>query len=281
MGLLKSLWQGFVGGADFTQIVTERFVLEDKLLKVAIPISNVVARKPTKEVNYPYKNNHWFHTNQETHTHETYVHIYTRVWMYLPIIGIFPSSEYGMLGCVFRIKKTPEGVNALDNLALGQWLNQEYDEYYNHPEPGDKSKGRNTALIAEMQQRHGDLTTSHMASQLQAYINGSVYPEIPAPTTVSFNNIQWVFYQLVKPNSRSRADMYCLGLDEGHYLVVRFSHRVDRSDKHKKWRKAANQTQQRVMEMVSLTDYVADEPQSRLSNDTSSALQTSSRQETA
>jgi hypothetical protein len=44
MSLLKSLWQGFVGGADFTQLVTERFILEDKLLKITIPIRNIVAR---------------------------------------------------------------------------------------------------------------------------------------------------------------------------------------------------------------------------------------------
>ncbi|MEZ8187897.1 hypothetical protein ACED29_19005, partial [Shewanella sp. 5S214] len=134
MGLLKSLWQGFVGGADFTQLVTERFILEDKLLKITVPISNIAARQLPKEVNYPYRNRHWFNTKQKTHTHETYVHIYTRVWMYLPIIGIFPSSEYGMLSSVFRIKQTPDGINALDNQALGSWLNQEYDEYYNHPE---------------------------------------------------------------------------------------------------------------------------------------------------
>jgi hypothetical protein len=89
------------------------------------------------------------------------------------------------------------------------------------------------------------------------------------------------FYQLVKPKYQSRTEMYCLGLDEDHYLAVTFGHQVDRSDKHKKWRKAANQTQQRVMEMVSLTDYVADEPQSLLANDTSSVQQTSSGQETA
>jgi hypothetical protein len=46
--------------------------------------------------------------------------------------------------------------------------------------------------------------------------------------------------------------------------VVRFNHQVDRSDKHKKWRKAADKTQQRVMEMVSLTDYVDEPPQNLL-----------------
>jgi len=277
--LLKTLWQGFVGGADFTQLVTERFILEDKLLKITIPISNVVARQLPKEVNYPYRNRHWFNTKQKTHTHETYVHIYTRVWMYLPIIGIFPSSEYGMLSSVFRIKKTHDGINALDNQALGSWLNQEYDEYYNHPEPGDKARGSNTRIRQEMS-KHTTLSDEVMAIQLEAAINNGGYPQIPDATTVQINGTEWVFHQLIKPHSRSRTDMYCLGLDEGHYLVVRFNHQVDRSDKHKKWRKAANQTQQRVMQMVSLTDYVADEPQSRLSNDTSSALQTSSGQET-
>jgi hypothetical protein len=264
MGLLKSLWQGFVGGADFTQLVTERFILEDKLLKITIPIRNIVARQLPKEVNYPYKNRHWFNSKQETHTHETYVHIYTELWMYLPIIGILPSSEYGMLSSVFRIKKTPSGVNALDNQSLGTWLNQEYDEYYNHPEPGDKAQGSNTKLRAKMLKTHGDFSSVHAATQLEACLNTSGYPPIPDATTVQINGTEWVFYQLVKPHSRSRTDMYCLGLDEGHYLVVRFSHRVDRSDKHNKWRKAADKTQQRVMEMVSLTDYVDEPPQTLL-----------------
>jgi hypothetical protein len=280
MSLLKSLWQGFVGGADFTQLVTERFILEDKLLKITIPIRNIVARQLPKEVNYPYKNRHWFNTKQKTHTHQTYVHIYTRVWMYLPIIGILPSSEYGMLSSVFRIKKTPDGVNALDNEALGQWLNQEYDEYYNDPIPGDKARGWNTELKEQMLAIHGDFSSVHAATQLEACLNASGYPPNPDATTVKISDTEWVFYQLITPQSRSRTDMYCLGLDEGHYLAVNFSHQVDRSDKHKKWCKAANKTQQRVMEMVSLTDYVADEPQSLLANDTSSVQQTSSGQET-
>ncbi|AZG71866.1 hypothetical protein [Shewanella livingstonensis] len=261
--LLIALWRGFVGGADFTQLVTERFILEDKLLKVTIPISNIVARQLPKEVNYPYRNRHWFNTKQEIHTHETYVHIYSRVWMYLPIIGILPSSEYGMLSSVFRIKKNPEGINALDKQALGASLNREYDEYYNHPEPGEKAKGSNTRIRQEMS-KHKTLSDEVMAIQLEAAINNGGYPKIPDATTVKINGIEWVFHQLVKPHSRSRTDMYCLGLDERHYLVVRFNHQVDRSDKHKKWRKAANQTQQRVMERVSLTDYVDEPPQNLL-----------------
>ncbi|UCX03319.1 hypothetical protein [Shewanella glacialimarina] len=278
--LIKALGRGFVGGADFTQLITERFILEDKILKVTIPISNVAARQTPKEVNYPYRNKNWFSTHQRIYSHQTYVHIYTRVWVYLPIIGILPSSEYGMLGCSFHIRKAPKGVNALDNKALGLWLNQEYDEYYNHPEPGERGIGWNTKLRNEMS-KHKTLDDETMQIQTNAYINASGYPAIPAATMVDVNNTQWVFFQLLKPNHRSRTDMYCLGLDEGHYLVVDFSHQVDRSDKHKKWRKAANQTQQRVMEMVSLTDYVAEEPQTLLTNDTSSAPQTSFGQETA
>jgi hypothetical protein len=167
-----------------------------------------------------------------------------------------------MLSSVFRIKKT-DGINALDNQALGSWLNQEYDQYYNHPEPGDKAKGSNTRIRQEMS-KQTTLSDEVMAIQLEAAINNGGYPKIPDATTVQINGTEWVFHQLVKPHSRSRTDMYCLGLDEGHYLVVRFNHQVDRSDKHKKWRKAADKTQQRVMEMVSLTDYVDEAPQTLL-----------------
>ncbi|WP_119968186.1 hypothetical protein [Shewanella japonica] len=254
--LLKALWQGFVGGADFNQQVTERFILENKLLTFTIPITNVVARQDPKEINYPYRNRDWFANYQETHTHETYLSLYTRIWMYLPIIPILPSCEYGMLSTEFRIKRTPDGINALDNQALGDWLNREYDEHYNHPIEGENSQGRNTYLIGKMLKIHGNFDSEHAATQLKACINNSGYPPIPDAATVYINGTEWVFHQLVKPHSRSRTDMYCLGLDENHFLVVRFNHRVDRSDKHKKWRKAANKTQQRVMEQVSLTDYV-------------------------
>ncbi|QLE84141.1 hypothetical protein FLM48_02990 [Shewanella sp. Scap07] len=254
MGWLKALWQGFLGGADFNYQVTERFILEDKLLTITLPASNIASVEPPKEINYPYRNRHWFSEQQRTHTHETYVHIYTELWMYLPIIPILPSCEYGMLSCVFRVKQTPDRVNALDNQALGDWLNREYDEHYNHPIEGENSQGRNTYLRKDMS-KHTTLSDEVMAAQLEGSINNWGYPPIPDSSPVNIKGVEWVFHQLVKPYEHSRTDMYCLGLDENHFLVVRFNHRVDRSDKYKKWRKAANKTQQRVMEQVSLTDY--------------------------
>ncbi|XQW83973.1 hypothetical protein ACOYR1_12580 [Thalassotalea piscium] len=43
ISLLQDFYRGFVGGPDFNQIITHRFMLDEKQLTVSMPDSNVVA----------------------------------------------------------------------------------------------------------------------------------------------------------------------------------------------------------------------------------------------
>ncbi|MDN3396319.1 MULTISPECIES: hypothetical protein [unclassified Pseudoalteromonas] len=81
---------------------------------------------------------------------------------------------------------------------------------------------------------------------------------MPAAKEVIINNYQWVFYQECRGNVLSRHDFYCLPLCEHAFLEVKFNHRVDRSDKHKKWAKHALESQQRIMESIKLSDLPPD-----------------------
>jgi len=261
--LPRVLRQGFVGGADFSKMVEERFILENRTLDINFPISslslNNIDTVEQPKVKYPYRNPQWFNEHRNSDIDLSYVIFHTVFWIYKPIIGILPDSEYGMLGCAFAIHKVSENINVLDNQSLKQWLNQKYDESYYQLEPVDDSRGKRAYLRQKILKIYREHSPKHEAMQLKAFINSSGYPLNNDTSTVTINDNQWVFHQLVQPQSRNRTDMYCLGLDEQHFLVVRFKHHVDRFNKHKKWRNAANKTQQRVMQMVSLTDYIEEE----------------------
>jgi hypothetical protein len=79
-------------------------------------------------------------------------------------------------------------------------------------------------------------------------------PSIPPALIKTFNQTDWVFYQEVRSNRLSRHDFYCLPLSENSFLEVKFNHRVDRSDKHKKWAKHALESQERIMASIYLDE---------------------------
>ena len=103
--LIKAYWRGFVAGPDLNHCITRRFKLEDKQLSINIPDSNVVASPSTTDKPYPHTSLSWFNQHAEIEMQHKYVHVYTKNWMYMPPIAIFPSSEYGILSCQLRIKQ--------------------------------------------------------------------------------------------------------------------------------------------------------------------------------
>ena len=81
-----------------------------------------------------------------------------------------------------------------------------------------------------------------------------------APAIVkNLNQTDWVFYSEVRNNRHSHQDYYCLPLSEHSFLEVKFNHRVDRSDKYKKWKKDALAAQERIIASVYL-DELPQEP---------------------
>ncbi|WP_281557668.1 hypothetical protein [Thalassomonas sp. RHCl1] len=259
MHLLKGYWRGFVGGPDFNDQQTLQFILEDHQLSINLPQSNLITEEPPRPVNFPYKSEGWFDSHKEQQQHNSWVHINTALWMYLPVISFTPSSEYGMLGCSLWIKRLPAGakIDPFNLKALARFVIDEYDSFHNGDIDENLAAGRNTQIKRDLEKESAARSTPYseerFAEALKLDIECHGQPPIPPAKIVNFDNHQWVFYQEVRANSRSRKDYYCLGLDQQHYLVCRFTHRVDLGSKHKKWRDHAFAAQEKIIKSIALT----------------------------
>lgn len=261
MALIKNCMRGFSGGPDFASQRNVTFQLENVDFLIGLPVSNIVTEEPPRDINFPFQQRGWFEQNQEQHRQHKHVHVYTEIWVYLPVITVAPDSEYGQLTLSVWLKRTPESVNALDLKALGAVLTSEYDQHYNSPTvggPGEHGIGLNTEIRNEISAqslaRATPFSDERHAEEVRLSIEAFGAPPIAPAKTVSINGLEWVFYCEDNPNperTRSREDFFCLPLDERFYLQLRFKHRVDRSDK-KAWQKHANQAQQRIMESVTV-----------------------------
>lgn len=250
--LSKAFWRGFVGGPDFNRRITHQFLLDAQQLSIDIPNSNVAAAPSSINTCFPHSSTTWFEQNvEENYEQHLYVHMLTKIWMYVPPIALVPSSEYGMLSCQLRIKQTDK-INVLDKQALSHFLVQEYEDYHNRP------SGRNTQIrmdtAEQSTKRANPWTPDALESQINLIIQNRGKPPIPAAVIKTFNNTDWVFYQEVRSNSYSRHDYYCLPLSEISFLEVKFNHSVDRSDKYKKWSKHALESQERIMSSIYLDE---------------------------
>ena len=253
--LAKAFYRGFIGGPSFDNCIHHRLILEDKLLTLDVPDSNVAAVPSTIDISFPYNSTSWFYQHKKNYLHHEYVHMLTENWMYLPPVSYLPSSEYGMLSCQLRIKQTNE-INVLDIVQLKHFVIDEYDNFHWGPD------GRNTEIKKDTTLESSKMAVPFEPDELEEEILGRIEsygkPPLSAAKEVVINNCQWVFYQVKRNNALSRHDFYCLPLCEHAFLEVKFNHRVDRSDKHKKWAKHALESQQRIMESIKLSDLPPD-----------------------
>ena len=249
--LINAYWRGFVGGPDFTRDISHRFILEDKQLTINVPDSNVVAATSPVDVSFSHSSIDWFTEHAKKYHQHCYVHMMTENWMYMPPIALLPSSEYGMLSCQLRIKQVSH-FNVLDKAALSRYVTKAYYDYHNGPE------GENTKIRTRVEERlkkspftwSQDEVEAEIAMVIDLHGNQPLAPAI----IKSFNQTDWVFYSEVRNNSHYHKDFYCLPLSEHSFLEVKFNHRVDRSDKYKKWKKDALAAQERIIASVYLDE---------------------------
>ena len=254
--LIKGYWRGFVGGPDFTRDISHRFILEDKQLTINVPDSNVVAAPSDVNVSFPHSSINWFTEHAEIYDQHTFVHMMTENWMYMPPIALLPSSEYGMLSCQLRIKQVSH-INVLDKAALSHYVTQAYIDYHYGPD------GTNTELrrrkVERSSQRAEPWTPEELEEQVAISIDLQGRQPLAPAIIKSFNQTDWVFYSEVRNNRHSHQDYYCLPLSEHSFLEVKFNHRVDLSNKYKKWKKDALAAQERIIASVYL-DELPQEP---------------------
>ncbi|MCI2282171.1 hypothetical protein L3081_00610 [Colwellia sp. MSW7] len=249
--LIKAYWRGFVGGPDLHHSITRRFLLEDKQLSINIPDSNIVALPNADDKYYPHTSLTWFNEHAKVYDQHKYVHVYTKNWMYMPPIALFPSSEYGMLSCQLRIKQLNH-INVLDKVALSHYVTQAYIDYHYGPD------GTNTELrrrkVERSSQRASPWTPEELEEQVAISIDLQGRQPLAPAIIKSFNQTDWIFYSEVRNNSHSHNDFYCLPLSENSFLEVEFAHRVDLSHKYKKWAKHALESQERIIASVYLDE---------------------------
>ncbi len=249
--IIKAYWRGFAYGPDFNHCITPRFILEDKQLTIELPSSNVVAAPSTVDINFPHTSTSWFKQHKKIRIQHHYVHLITENWMYMPPIALLPSCEYGMLSCQLRIKQT-EKINVLDKQALAAFLIQEYNDY-NYGPKGENTKTRQW-VTEQSSKRANPWSPDELEEKISYRIKYGSKPDIPPAIIKNINQTEWVFYQEIKKINKNQQDYYCLPLSRCSFLEVKFNHRVDLSNKHKKWAKHALSAQARIMDSIRLTD---------------------------
>jgi len=249
--IIKGFWRGFVGGPNPDQDITHNFLLENQQLTITLPDSNVAAVPSVVDVHFPYNSTSWFEQHKKSYEQHEFVRVITENWMYIPVIPILPSCEYGMLSCQVRIKQTDK-INVLDKQALADFVIEEYDNHHNG------SEGKNTKIRKEITEQSSKMAVPFESDELVERIDLIIEirgkPQIPKAIIREFNKLDWIFYQEVRKNRLSRSDFYCLALSSTCFLEIEFTHRVDRSDKHKKWKKHALASQERIMASITLAD---------------------------
>ncbi|TMN94108.1 hypothetical protein [Pseudoalteromonas sp. S558] len=253
--LAKAFYRGFVGGPRFENCIHYRLILENKLLTLDMPSSNVTAVPSTIDVSFPFNSTAWFNQHKQGYLQHVYVHMLTKNWMYLPPISYLPSGEYGMISCQLRIKQVLE-INVLDIAQLKHFVIESYDKFH------WRTDGKNTEITEKIKLQKSKSsvawTEAEIEEEIEEYIKLHGQPPLPAAKEIIINNRLWVFYKECRDNVLSRQDFYCLPLSEHAFLEVEFNHRIDRSDKHKKWAKHALESQQRIMESIKLTELPSD-----------------------
>lgn len=252
--LIKNLWRGFIGGPRF-DIPAERVViLGDKQLSINIPESNVVAVETPRDKYFPHNSTTWFKEHARSYDQHEFVIILTENWMYLPVIPVGTSSEYGMLSCQPRIKQTNK-IDVTDLDALAHFVIQEYEDFNNRP---DSTNEEIRKEIQERMSRRNNISEERLKKEIDNLIEVRGKPPLPLAKIHDFNGNKWVFYKECRSNSLYHINYYCLPLSSTSFLEVRFNYRVDRSNKYEKWAKHAEESERRIMESVSLTDIPED-----------------------
>ena len=170
--------------------------------------------------------------------------------MYLPVIPVGTSSEYGMLSCQPRIKQTDK-IDVTDLDALCHFLTKEYKDFHNQPD------GRNAEIrkeIEERMSRRKNIPDYKVQKEIDESIEMIGRPPLSPAKIKAFNKLEWFFYQEGRANHPSFINFYCLPLSPSSFLEIEFNYRVDRPDRYKKWAKHAEESKRRIMESVTLTD---------------------------
>ncbi len=251
-------WRRFRGGPDFSRNEVIDVKLENYLFSLTLPLSNISSVEPPREVNFPFSQDGWFERHAVNRQQHHLVHIYTSLWMYLPIGLLARQNELGVLSCSAWIKKIPNAkvVNAENLNEIGSYLIEEYDTHYNSPVIGDNYLGFNTKVCQqkreELNKYAPDMSKARLNESIKCALEASGFPCLAPYEIRMVNGNNWVFYLEHQTRSYTNDRYYCLPLKGEYYLIIRFRYRVDLAQKFKLWKKHAEAAEKRIMESVKI-----------------------------
>ncbi len=258
MKKLKEYWQRFRGGPDFSRNEVLDVKLEGHQLSLMLPSSNISTVEPAREVNFPFYQSDWFERNAKQDRQHKRVHIYTELWMYLPVGFMSSQYELGMLSLSVWLKKiSPNKSIDCNNLQeLGEHLFEEYDTYFNSPIIGDNYLGFNTQVVQdkckELKEYAPDLSNKRIQEHTESALEARGFPNLNPYEIKNIKGNNWVYYIEHHLRKDTNSRYYCYPINSEYYLVIRFRYRVDLAQKFKLWKKHAEAAEKRIMESVKI-----------------------------
>ncbi len=249
--------KGYTGGPDFNRLKSFHFDLEGSELELTLPESSSTLPQGEININFPYLSDGWFDHNSEQQANHFYIMVFGDLWPYVGPPWKALDRIFGILDIQVGIKRSlpDKTLNNFDSLADA--ICWDYEWYFEEAEPGKYGRGHNRKKREELEKLNytQNGAGSKISRQSQDQILKDTLFEIPTKFEIrSFSDQQWLYYEM-KKEANYPAHYYCQPLDDYYYLYVRFNYRIDIRNYFHIWRSNAESAEQRITEMVKLTNF--------------------------
>ncbi len=251
---LRKVIRRYRGGMDSNHTYDENYLIGKRhKLSLHLPVCNPPKLLRVKTVNFPIEEEEWFERNHKFLSHLKYVPIHEAYWYYMPLIPTPFRGELGNLRLNISISRTKSETHTPDE--LGQTLIDEYNGYYNSPVIGDYGLGHNTRIIQKVEEhsarRHTPFTDEEKKEQIEINLRSSGYDQILRFKKITVNDIPWVLF-IVNKSTNVKVMYYSTILNDGYYLLCKFTLSVNMSDENKPWYKEAKSSISKLLQGVRL-----------------------------
>jgi hypothetical protein len=250
----KNISRGYKGGPNFDLKRNHKFSLDNINVTLDIPLSFPQVYEEPEVVSYPIEDKGWFKLYSEKIWHREYVLLRQENWFYYSPFSTSFRGELGSLVCSLTLHKLPkEHSEALQSPdELGEYLFNEYMQFYNTSENRNDGSGRNNEIRNRVESRLKDrgfpFTPEELEEETQSELDSFGYPDISEYSIKNINQIQWVTLQYTK--HKTTRIFYNVTLTNNYYLSFEFT--IERNKKEIKWVEAAIKASKKIMESIKL-----------------------------
>ncbi|AEG11493.1 hypothetical protein Sbal183_2063 [Shewanella baltica OS183] len=258
MHAILKLFRRYRGGPDFNQTYTESYYLGEQFkLSFQLPTCNPPTLPTARIVNYPLELSNWFEDNYWQIAHQKYIPLHEANWYFWPLIQTPFRGEQGDLRLNLRLGKiNTTQLRPKNVMELGQALLDEYNGYYNAEPNEETGAGFNTKIINEVEahsaRRASPFTEEEKQELISKKMRNRGYPKITEYKFFNFNEIEWLRYTEVRTDKMNKQHRYACLLNDGWYLMAKFTLSTNMSDNTKPWYKDAEAAIEPIMQQIKL-----------------------------